>query len=115
MRLVATGLLAMVLLAGCAGGPHEPEEEIANAAQREEKAKGDLYLAEVEYAQAQFREAPEEFARNAAKIARVRREDLKEARLVERACHEGDGLEACDSIEAIEGTVKELEGEAQGR
>jgi hypothetical protein len=42
------GLLTVVLLAGCGGGSHQPEEQIANAAQREEKAKGDLLLAEVE-------------------------------------------------------------------
>jgi hypothetical protein len=112
MRWVAMGLLAVILLAGCGGGAHQPEEEIANAYQREEKAKGDLLLAEVEYAQAQFREAPEEFAGNAAKIATVRREDVKEAHELQADCHEGNGLETCESIEAIEEAVKELDREA---
>jgi hypothetical protein len=114
MRWVAMGLLAMVLLAGCGGGAHQSEEEIANADQRVEKAQGDLLLAEVEYAQAQFREAPEEFAGSAAKIATVRRDDVKEAHELQTECHEGDGLEPCQSIEAIEGTVDELDREAAG-
>jgi hypothetical protein len=112
MRWVALGIVAMALLAGCGGSAHEPEEEIAQASQREEKAQGDLLLAEVEYAQAQFREAPEEFVGNGAKIARVRREDVKEAGHLQAECHEGDGLEPCDSIEAIEEAVKELDQEA---
>jgi hypothetical protein len=98
---------------GCGGGAHKPEEEIANAYQRVEKAQGDLLLAEVEYAQAQFREAPEEFAGNAAKTSTVRRGDLKEAHELQTECH-GDGLESCQSIEAIEGTVEELDREAAG-
>lgn len=58
-----------------------------------------LLLAEVEYDQALFREAPEQFARNRAKIAKVRREDVADAHHVQRECHEGDGLESCVSIE----------------
>jgi hypothetical protein len=107
-------LLGIVAIGGCGGGAHEPEEEIAHASQREETAKGDLLLAEVEYAQAQFREAPEEFSGNRSKIAKVRREDVREAHHLQVECHEGDGLESCDSIEAIEETVKELDQEAQG-
>ncbi len=114
MRWIAMGLLTVVLLAGCGGGAHQPEEEMAVAAQREEKAKGDLLLAEVEYAQAHFREAPEEFAGNAAKIATVRREDVKEAHELQTECHEGNGLESCESIEDIEEAVKELDREAAG-
>lgn len=114
MRWVGMGLLMMVLLAGCGGGAHEPEEEIANAYQRVEKVQGDLLLAEVEYDQAQFREAPEEFSGDTAKIAAVRREDVKEAHELQTECHEGDGLESCESIEAIEGTVDELDREAAG-
>jgi hypothetical protein len=108
------GLLTVVLLAGCGGGAHQPEEEIANAAQSEEKAKGDLLLAEVEYAQAQFREAPEEFAGNAAKVATVRREDVKEAHELQAECHEGNGLEPCESIKDIEEAVKEIDREVAG-
>ncbi|HJZ35168.1 MAG TPA: hypothetical protein VJ204_02755 [Solirubrobacterales bacterium] len=104
----------MVLLAGCGGGAHQPEEEIAKASQRVEKAQGDLLLAEVEYARAQFREAPEEFAGKAAKIAKVRRGDVKEAHELQTECHEGDGLESCQSIEAIEHAVDELDQEAAG-
>jgi hypothetical protein len=114
MRLVAICLLMVVLLAGCGGGAHHPEEEIANAYQRVEKVQGDLLLAEVEYAQAQFREAPEEFAGDAAKIARLRRGDVKEAHELQAECHEGDGLESCESIEAIEEAVGELDREAAG-
>jgi hypothetical protein len=107
-------LLTVVLLAGCGGGAHQPEEEIANADQRVEKAQGDLLLAEVKYAQAQFREAPEEFAGDAAKIARVRRGDVKEAHELEVECHEGDGLESCESIESIEEVVGDLDREVKG-
>jgi hypothetical protein len=114
MRWVAIGLLTVVLFAGCGGGAQQPEEEIANAYQRVEKAQGDLLLAEVEYAQAQFREAPEEFAGNAAKIATVRREDVKEAHGLQAECHEGNGLESCESIEAIEEAVEELDREVKG-
>jgi hypothetical protein len=107
-------LLAMATFGGCGGGGvHEPEEEIAHAYQSEETAKGDLLLAEVEYDQAQFREAPEEFAGDRSKMAKVRHEDLRDAHHLQRECHEGDGLESCDSIEAIEETVDELDLEAR--
>src|ERR1700753_2653084 len=106
-------LLAMETIGGCGGGGgHEPEEEIARAYQGEESATGDLLLAEVEYDQAQFREAPEEFSGNRAKIVKVRREDVADAHHVQRECHEGDGLESCVSIEAIEAAVDELDQEA---
>ena len=111
MRWVAIGLFAVVLLAGC-GSSHKPEEEIANAYQRVEKVQGDLLLAEVEYDQAQFREAPEESAGDTAKIAQVRREVVKEAHEHQTECHEGDGLESCESIEDIDEVVKELDHEA---
>jgi hypothetical protein len=116
MRRPITILLALIAVAavgGC-GGSHHPEEEIANAAQNEEKAKGDLLLAEVEYAQAGFREAPEQFAGNRPKIAKVQIEDVREAHHLQRECHEGNGLESCDSIEAIRGVVEELDEEARG-
>ena len=106
-------VLGIAAIGGCGGGAHQPEEEIAHAYQRVEAVEGDLLLAEVEYAQAQFREAPEEFSGNPAKIARVRRGDLREAHHLQAECHEGDGLESCDSIEAIEHAVGELDREAQ--
>jgi hypothetical protein len=105
-------VFAMAAIGGCGGGAHEPEDEIAHAYQREESAKGDLLLAEVEYDQAQFREAPEEFSGNRSKIAKVRREDVRDAHHLQRECHEGDGLESCLSIEAIEAAVDELDREA---
>jgi hypothetical protein len=106
-------LLAMAAIGGCGGGGgHEPEEEIAQAYQREESAKGGLLLAEVEYDQAQFREAPGEFSGNRSKIAKVRREDVTDAHRLRKECHEGDGLESCVSIEAIEAAVDELDQEA---
>ena len=110
--MVLAVVLGIAAIAGCGGGAHQPEEEIAHAYQRVEAAEGDLVLAEVEYAQAQFREAPEEFAGDPAKIARVRRGDVKEAHHLQRECHEGDGLESCDSIEAIEDVVDDLDREA---
>ncbi len=106
-------LLAMATIGGCGGGGgHKPEEEIARAYQREESAKGDLLLAEVKYDRAQFREAPEEFSASRTKIAKVRRGDVEDAHHVQRRCHEGDGLESCVSIEAIEAIVDELDQEA---
>jgi hypothetical protein len=107
-------VLGIAAIGGCGGGAHQPEEEIAHAYQREEAANGDLLLAEVEYAQAQFREAPEEFSGDPAKIAKVRRGDVREAHHLQTECHEGNGLESCDSIEAIEEVVGELDREAQG-
>jgi hypothetical protein len=107
-------LIAAATIGGCGGGGvHEPEEEIAHAYQRVESAEGDLLLAEVEYDQAQFREALEEFSGNLSKIGKVRREDVKDAHHLQRECHEGDGLESCDSIEAIEAAVDELDQEAR--
>lgn len=105
-------VLGIAALAGCGGGAHQPEEEITHAYQRVEAAEGDLVLAEVEYAQAGFREAPEAFAGDPAKIAKVRRGDVQEAHHLQRECHEGDGLESCDSIEAIEDVVDDLDREA---
>jgi hypothetical protein len=106
-------LMAAVAISGCGGGSdHKPEEEIAHADQRLESAHGDLLLAEVEYDQALFREAPEEFSGDPAKIAKVRREDVADAHHVQRECHEGDGLESCVSAEAIEAAVDELDQEA---
>lgn len=110
---VLLALIAVVAFAGCGGGNH-PEEEIANAAQREEKARGDLLLAEVEYAQAWFREAAEQFAGSRSKIEKVRSEDVRKAHHLQRECYEGNGLESCESIEAIRGVVEELDEEARG-
>jgi hypothetical protein len=107
-----TTVVALLLAIGGCGGGHEQEEEIAHAYQREEKAKGDLLLAEVEYDQAQFREAPEEISGNRSKIANARREDVRDAHRLRRDCHEGDGLESCVSMEAIEAVVDELDQEA---
>jgi hypothetical protein len=45
-------------LAGCGGGGHQPK-----------KNKGELLLAEVEYAQASFREAPEQLSGDLPKVA----------------------------------------------
>lgn len=105
-------VFAVAILIGCGGGGHEPEGEVAGAAEREESAKGQLLLAEVEYEQAFFREAPEEFEGKPAKIARIRRESVAEAHHLQAECHEGNGLEECDSLGAIEAVVEELDQES---
>ena|SRR5882762_3924994 len=103
-----------VVLGGCGGsGSVEPEEEIAAAVQREEDLRGELLLAEAEVARARVREAPVEFRGNLAKTARAKRGSLREARHVESECHEGNGLEACGTLDAIEEIVEELDQAAK--
>ena len=100
---------AIVLLGGCGrSGPAKPEEEIAIAVQREEGLKGELLLAEAEVARARVREAPVEFHGNRAKTTRAKRTDLRDARHIEAECNEGNGLESCTTLDAIEEIVEEL-------
>lgn len=40
---------------------------------------------------------------------RARRTGLREARHIEAECHEGNGLEACTTLDAIEEIVEELD------
>ncbi|HJZ37376.1 MAG TPA: hypothetical protein VJ204_14005, partial [Solirubrobacterales bacterium] len=60
------------------------------------------------------REAAEQFAGNRSKIEKVQSEDVREAHHLQRECHEGNGLESCDSIESIRAVVEELDAEARG-
>ena len=106
-------VMAVAVLAGCGRGGHQPEEELAHAGQHLEDVKGELLLAEVEYARASFREAPEQLSGDLPKVARARRADVREAHHLQAECHEGDGLESCDSIEAIEEVVEELDQEVK--
>lgn len=111
---VILAVVAAVLLGGCGGsGSAAPEEEIAAAVQHEDDLRGELLLAEVEVARARVREAPAEFRGNLAKTARASREGLREARQVEASCYEGNGLEACGTLDAIEEIVEELDQAAK--
>lgn len=117
MRRIALPLVlvfAAALVAGCGGGgSSDPEEAMATASRKVDEAEGALLLAEVELDQAYLAEDERTARAHPRQGARAIAEDLRRAKETERTCHEGDGLESCTEIEAIESVVEEIEAEAR--
>jgi hypothetical protein len=104
--------MAVGMLAGCGGGSAKYGEAAEAAEIHEEKVEGELLLAKVEVDQADMAEARADIAKDPSHPDREVQGDAREdAEKVEHRCYEGDGLEQCSEVSAIEAVVKEMNEE----
>jgi hypothetical protein len=111
--LLATFAVALVVSACGGGGSTDPEDAIGTAADHRDQLEGELLLAEVELDQAFLAQDEREATKKPRQEARAIADLLRSAQKVERRCREGDGLESCTELDAIEAVVGEIEGEAR--
>jgi hypothetical protein len=122
MRRIATFLLVAsfalagsIALVSCGGGSGSTDAEgaLSGLAEHRDQLEGELMLAEVELDQGYLALAEESAKSKPRQAARGIDRILREVKKIEHQCHEGDGLESCTEMDAIEGVVKEIEQEAK--
>jgi hypothetical protein len=114
LLLALAAVAGSVALVACGGGGStDPEAALSGLAEHRDQLEGELMLAEVELDQG-YLAADEASAKSRPRrAARGIDEILREVKQIEHKCHEGDGLESCTEIDAIEAVVKEIEQEAR--
>jgi hypothetical protein len=110
--LAAAGSVAVVACGG-GDGSSDPEAALSGLSEHRDQLEGELMLAEVELDQGYLAVAEESAKSRPRQAARGIDRILREVKKIEHKCHEGNGLESCTEIDAIEGVVKEIEQEAR--
>jgi hypothetical protein len=109
--LAVAGSIALVACGG--GGSTDPEAALQGLSEHRDQLEGELMLAEVELDQGYLATAEATAKSRPRRAARAIDGILREVQKIEHRCHEGDGLESCTELDAIEGVVKEIEQEAR--